>query len=298
MVITTGFFDGVHRGHRKVIEALVQCAKSRGEQSMVVTFWPHPRNVLQQDAVSLRLLSSLNEKKAMLTALGVDKVEVLRFTKEFSGMTTEKYLRDVLVAQYGATAVLLGYDNRMGCDASSADEVETLALSVGLEVIRVGAVQDLSENISSTKIRMALEEGKLRKAAQMLGYEYSLEGVVVTGNRLGRTMNWSTANMQLYEPLKMVPANGVYFVRVHTLDEEYYGMCNIGVRPTVDRSNARTIETHIFDFDQDIYGLDMRVTFIEKIRDEVRFADMDALKHRLALDKQQCLLIKEKYNKI
>lgn len=295
MVITTGFFDGVHRGHRKVIEALVQCAKARGEQSMVVTFWPHPRNVLQQDAVSLRLLSSLNEKKAMLTALGVDKVEVLRFTKEFSGMTTEKYLRDVLVAQYGATAILLGYDNRMGCDASSADEVETLALSVGLEVIRVGAVQDLSENISSTKIRMALEEGKLRKAAHMLGYEYSLEGVVVTGNRLGRTMNWPTANMQLYEPLKMVPANGVYFVRVHTLDEEYYGMCNIGVRPTVDRSNARTIETHIFDFDQDIYGLDMRVTFIEKIRDEVRFADMDALKHRLALDKQQCLLIKEKY---
>lgn len=295
MVITTGFFDGVHRGHRKVIEALVQCAEARGEQSVVVTFWPHPRNVLQQDAVSLRLLSSLNEKKAMLTALGVDKVEVLRFTKEFSEMTTEKYLRDVLVAQYGATAVLLGYDNRMGCDASSSDEVEALALSVGLEVIRVGAVRDLSENISSTKIRMALAEGRVRKAAQMLGYEYSLEGVVVTGNRLGRTMNWPTANMQLYEPLKMVPANGVYFVKVYTLDEEYYGMCNIGVRPTVDRSNARTIETHIFDFDEDIYGLDMKVTFIEKIRDEVKFADMSALKARLALDKEQCLLIKEKY---
>lgn len=183
----------------------------------------------------------------------------------------------------------------MGCDASSSDEVEALALSVGLEVIRVGAVQDLSENISSTKIRMALAEGRVRKAAQMLGYEYSLEGVVVTGNRLGRTMNWPTANMQLYEPLKMVPANGVYFVKVYTLDEEYYGMCNIGVRPTVDRSNARTIETHIFDFDEDIYGLDMKVTFIEKIRDEVKFADMNALKARLALDKQQCLLIKEKY---
>ena len=288
MVVATGFFDGVHTGHRLVIRQLVEAAAVRGDESMVVTFWPHPRNVLQKEARSLRLLTTLAEKKRMLLDLGVDKVEVLRFTKDFSMMTTEEYLR-MLINDYGASAILVGYDNRMGCDAKDADQVGRTAERLGLEVIRTDMVpSSKGYAVSSTKIRQCLEEGDVEDASAMLGYEYSLQGVVVAGNRLGRTLGFPTANMQLYEPLKLVPGNGVYFVRVNTVGRSLYGMCNIGLRPTVSAGNSRTIETNIFDFDEDIYGLDLEITFIRKIRDEIRFASLEDLKAQLARDKCYC----------
>ena len=288
MVVATGFFDGVHTGHRLVIRQLVEAAAVRGDESMVVTFWPHPRNVLQKEARSLRLLTTLAEKKRMLMDLGVDKVEVLRFTKDFSMMTTEEYLR-MLINDYGASAILVGYDNRMGCDAKDADQVGRTAERLGLEVIRTDMVpSSKGYAVSSTKIRQCLEEGDVEDASAMLGYEYSLQGVVVAGNRLGRTLGFPTANMQLYEPLKLVPGNGVYFVRVNTVGRSLYGMCNIGLRPTVSAGNSRTIETNIFDFDEDIYGLDLEITFIRKIRDEIRFASLEDLKAQLARDKCHC----------
>ena len=286
MVVATGFFDGVHLGHRLVIEQLVAAAAVRGDESMVVTFWPHPRNVLQQEARSLRLLTSLSEKKAMLESLGVNRVEIMPFTKDFSTMTTREYL-ERLAADYGAKAVLIGYDNRMGCDADGADQVAQAALDLGLEVIRTQMVpSEQGYAVSSTKIRERLEAGDVRAASAMLGYDYSLHGVVVAGNRLGRTIGFPTANMQMYEPLKLVPGNGVYFVKVETLGRELYGMCNVGCRPTVSSGNHRTIETHIFDFDEDIYGLDIKVTFMEKIRDEVKFESLDALRSQLEKDKE------------
>ena len=289
MVVATGFFDGVHLGHRLVIEQLVAAAAVRGDESMVVTFWPHPRNVLQKEARSLRLLTSLSEKKQMLESLGVTRVEVMPFTKEFSAMTTREYL-ERLMADYGVKAVLIGYDNRMGCDADGADQVAQTAADLGLEVIRTQMVpSELGYAVSSTKIRERLEEGDVRAASTMLGYDYSLHGVVVAGNRLGRTIGFPTANMQMYEPLKLVPGNGVYFVKVETLGRELYGMCNVGCRPTVSSGNHRTIETHIFGFDEDIYGLDIKVTFLEKIRDEVHFASLDDLKTQLDHDRQTCL---------
>ena len=289
MVVATGFFDGVHTGHRLVIRQLVEAAAVRGDESMVVTFWPHPRNVLQKEARSLRLLTTLAEKKRMLMDLGVDKVEVLRFTKDFSMMTTEEYLR-MLINDYGASAILVGYDNRMGCDAKDADQVGRTAERLGLEVIRTDMVpSSKGYAVSSTKIRQCLEEGDVEDASAMLGYEYSLQGVVVAGNRLGRTLGFPTANMQLYEPLKLVPGNGVYFVRVNTVGRSLYGMCNIGLRPTVSAGNSRTIETNIFDFDEDIYGLDLEITFIRKIRDEIRFASLEDLKAQLARDRETCL---------
>ena len=288
MVVATGFFDGVHTGHRHVIKQLTEAAAVRGDESMVVTFWPHPRNVLQKEARSLRLLTTLAEKKRMLMDLGVDKVEVLRFTKDFSMMTTEEYLR-MLINDYGASAILVGYDNRMGCDAKDADQVGRTAERLGLEVIRTDMVpSSKGYAVSSTKIRQCLEEGDVEDASAMLGYEYSLQGVVVAGNRLGRTLGFPTANMQLYEPLKLVPGNGVYFVRVNTVGRSLYGMCNIGLRPTVSAGNSRTIETNIFDFDEDIYGLDLEITFIRKIRDEIRFASLEDLKAQLARDKCNC----------
>ena len=289
MVVATGFFDGVHLGHRHVIEQLTAAAAVRGDESMVVTFWPHPRNVLQKEARSLRLLTSLAEKKEILLGMGVDRVEVMPFTKEFSGMKTEEYLR-MLMNEHGAKTILIGYDNRMGSDADGADQVAVAAEHLGLEVVRTEMVpSDYGYAVSSTKIRERLEAGDVSQAASMLGYDYSLYGVVVAGNRLGRTIGFPTANMQLYEPLKLVPGNGVYFVKVETLGKDYFGMCNIGCRPTVGEGNARTIETNIFDFDEDIYGLDMKITFVRKIRDEVKFDSLDALRGQLEKDRAAIL---------
>ena len=290
MVVATGFFDGVHTGHRHVITQLIEAAAARGDESMVVTFWPHPRNVLQKEARTLRLLTTLAEKKQMLLDMGVDRVEVLDFTKDFSKMTTQEYLL-MLKEKFGAKTVLIGYDNRMGCDAKDADQVAQAAVQVGLEAVRTQMIpSEHGYAVSSTKIRQKLEEGDVQAASAMLGYDYSLLGVVVAGNRIGRTLGFPTANMQLYEPLKLVPGNGVYFVRVRTLGQDWYGMCNIGCRPTVGQGNTRTIETHIFDFDEDIYGLDIKVTFIKKVRDEVRFASLDELKTQLETDKQNITL--------
>ena len=291
MVVATGFFDGVHVGHRLVIQQLTEAAAVRGDESMVVTFWPHPRNVLQKEARSLRLLTTLVEKKEILHGLGVDHVEVLQFTKDFSSLTTEDYLR-MLMEKYSARTILLGYDNRMGSDAKGADEVARTAEMLGLEVIRTDMVpSEKGYAVSSTKIRERIEEGDVAGASSMLGYDYQLHGVVVAGNRLGRTIGFPTANMQLYEPLKLVPGNGVYFVKVETLDRKLYGMCNIGFRPTVGSGNARTIETNIFDFDEDIYGLDLTVTFVARIREEVRFDSLEDLRMQLEKDRDECLTI-------
>ena len=289
MVVATGFFDGVHVGHRLVIEQLVAAAAARGDESMVITFWPHPRNVLQKEARSLRLLTTLAQKKQILHELGVDRVEVLSFTKDFSAMTTEQYLRHIM-EEYGATSILLGYDNRMGSDAANPDQVARTAEMLGLEVVRTDMVSsEQGYAVSSTKIREKLEVGDVKRAAEMLGYDYSMHGVVVAGNKLGRTIGFPTANMQLYEPLKLVPGNGVYFVKVKVLDRELYGMCNIGCRPTVGSGNARTIETNIFDFDEDIYGLDIDIKFMARIREEQKFDSMDKLKAQLELDRMECL---------
>ena len=289
MVVATGFFDGVHVGHRLVIGQLVAAAAARGDESMVITFWPHPRNVLQKGARSLRLLTTLAQKKQMLHELGVDRVEVLSFTKDFSAMTMEEYLRHIM-KEYGATAILLGYDNRIGCDAADSDQVARMAERLGLEVIRTEMVpSEAGVAVSSTKIRERLEAGDIKEASKMLGYDYSMHGVVVSGNRLGRTIGFPTANMQLYEPLKLVPGNGVYFVKVNVLDRVFYGMCNIGLRPTVGAGNARTIETNIFGFDEDIYGLDIEVTFISRIREERKFGSLEELKHQLESDRDTCL---------
>ena len=289
MVVATGFFDGVHIGHRHIIKQLVEAAAARGDESMVITFWPHPRNVLQKEARSLRLLTTLQEKKEILSDLGVNHVEILPFTKDFSSMTTEEYLT-MIKEKYGAKTILLGYDNRMGCDAEGADQVARIAMSLGLEVLREDMVpSQKGYAISSTKIRQRLEEGAVEEASQMLGYDYSLQGVVVAGNRLGHTIGFPTANMQLYEPLKLLPGNGVYFVRVETLGRNFYGMCNIGCRPTVSSGASRTIETNIFGFDEDIYGLDIKLSFISKIRDEVRFDSLEDLKMQLEQDRDSCL---------
>ena len=325
MIATTGFFDGVHCGHRLVIERLVSLARERGDESLVVTFWPHPRAVLQDGARELRLLTTLEEKKELLKGLGVNRVEVLDFTRSFAALTAEEYLRTVLRDRFGVTTLLVGYDNRLGSDRLTASKLHPLAEALGIELIELAPLSFRPESqgalssfrpdpqgsstvepqdapssfraepqaesrnleISSTKIRKALEDGDIASATEMLGYGYSLKGVVVAGNRLGRTIGFPTANMRLYEPLKLVPGRGVYVVEVQVLGKTWRGMTNIGHRPTVG-GTFTTIETHILDFDEDIYGLPLTITFLRRLRDEVHFPSLDALKAQLAKDREAC----------
>ena len=324
MIATTGFFDGVHCGHRLVIDRLVSAARERGDKSLVVTFWPHPRAVLQDGARELRLLTTLEEKKSLLQGLGVDRVEVLDFSRRFASLTAEQYLRDILQARFGVTSLLMGYDNRLGSDRLTAVDLGPITQKLGMELIVAGmrpSGTDILEPsspttppiasdgplplmwprvatgsgmsapeglpVSSTRIRKALEIGDIAAANQMLGYGYALEGVVVAGNRLGRTIGFPTANMKLYEPLKLIPARGVYAVQVSVLGQTYRGMTNIGLRPTVG-GTVPTIETNILDFSEDIYGLPLRITFLRRIRNEVQFPSLEALKAQLVLDRETC----------
>lgn len=308
-VVATGFFDGVHLGHRAVIRQLVGAAAERGVDSAVVTFSPHPRAVLQKDASHLRLLTSFDEKKALLLSLGVSRVEVIPFTREFASLTAREYIKSWLVERFGCTAMVFGYDNKVGSDGADASAVRSIADDLGVELIPCTALGD----ISSTKIRAALSRGDVEGASEMLGYDYFLNGVVVSGNRIGRTLGFPTANMQLYEPLKLVPENGVYLVRVELPDVPggvassgcevvdsrdnagerlpLYGMCNIGSRPTVNIGSNITIETNIFGFCEDIYGLPLKISFLRRLRGETRFSSTAALRDQLALDRDRCLEI-------
>ena len=277
-VVATGFFDGVHIGHRLVIESLVQAAQERGEESVILTFWPHPRTVLQNDAIRLRLLNSRVEKIAILKGLGVDRVEEIPFTREFSEMTAQEYFKSVVIQGFSGTAVLLGYDNRIGSDTASPEQASSKARELGLDVIRTDKVSSVGIAVSSTKIRKALSEGNVELASELLCYDYPLHGVVVSGKRLGRTIGFPTANMQLYEPLKLIPAEGVYLTKIETLGKEFFGMTNIN----------SLVETHIFDFDEMIYGLDIKVSFLKRIRGEIQFPGMEELRKQLAEDERVC----------
>ena len=297
MIATTGFFDGVHTGHRLVIERLVSLARERGDESLVLTFWPHPRAVLQDGARELRLLTTLEEKKGLLKSLGVDRIEVLDFTRAFAALTAEQYLRDILRDRFGVTTLLVGYDNRLGSDCLTAPDLAPIAASLGIELIEIEEfgggghrfpdVHPLQNSISSTRIRKALQEGRIEDATEMLGYGYSLTGVVVAGNRMGRTIGFPTANLRPYEPLKLIPARGVYVVEAEVLSKRYRGMTDIGTRPTVG-GTFPTIETHILDFDEDIYGLPLTITFLRRLRDEIHFPSLDALRQQLERDRAAC----------
>jgi riboflavin kinase / FMN adenylyltransferase len=287
VVAATGFFDGVHTGHRKVLEQLCTLARSENKRSAVITFWPHPRSVLQQDAYALRLLTTLEEKKAIIKGIGVNKVIVIPFTKEFSTLSTADFLKEYLVDKYEVSDLIIGYDHRLGHDTNlGQDEMVRIADKAGIKTVRVEEYLIGGKVISSTKIRNLLGEGYIKEANDYLGYNYSISGVVVAGEQIGRKLGFPTANMQLYNPLKVVPGRGVYAVQVQVLDKIYTGICNIGIRPTVSKDNKISIETHILDFDEDIYGLDMTVSFLYKIREEQKFPSRADLVEQLERDKE------------
>lgn len=275
-VAATGFFDGVHLGHQAVIKTLLDCASRHGGQSLVISFWPHPRVFLQNGARELCLLCSQEEKLSLLSAFGVDKVEIMPFSSDFAALDARAYLT-MLRDNYGVGCIVLGYDNRFGSDGLDTMQIASLAREMGFEVEVVEHATVDGEVVSSTKIRKLLQAGDVSLAGRMLGYGYSLTGVVVAGKQMGRTIGFPTANLQLREPLKCVPAAGVYLSEVQVKGRTYFGMSNI--------DSVRRIETHILDFDEDIYGLDIKVSFIDRIRDEMHFNSFDELKIQLELDR-------------
>ncbi len=288
VVAATGFFDGVHKGHRKVLDTLCEIARREGKKSAVVTFWPHPRSVLQQGADNLRLLNSLEEKKELIRQAGVDEFFVLPFSREFSKLSSREFVAGYLRDKFAVSTLIIGYDHRMGHSSSETQEdFINMAAEEGVKVVRVSEFIEGDLTVSSTKIRNYLVSGELAKANDFLGYNYSLKGVVVSGKKLGRKIGFPTANLALYEPLKVIPGGGVYGVKVELLGKVYKGVCNIGTRPTVNATEERTIETHILDFNEDIYGLDMRVEFFFKIRDEVKFASLEELASQIEKDKRR-----------
>lgn len=279
-VVATGFFDGVHLGHREVIKTLVSSARKKGEEALVVTFDAHPRTVLQQDAGRLRLLTTPQERERLLLSLGVDRVETIPFSKQFASMDAESYIRNVLMDKFKATSIVLGYDNRLGSDMLGVGEIGNLCAGLGLKMEEVAPyVMPDGTTVSSTRIRNSLSSGMVDYANDMLGYKYMLTGVVVSGKQIGRTIGFPTANTLPSAPLKLVPERGVYLTEVDVLGDHFYGMTNIG----------DVVETNIFDFDESIYGLELTLRFISRIRDMRTMSGLDDLKSQLSADKLSAL---------
>lgn len=279
-VVATGFFDGVHLGHREVIKTLVSSARKKGEEALVVTFDAHPRTVLQQDAGKLRLLTTPQERERLLLSLGVDRVETIPFSKQFASMDAESYIRNVLMDKFNATSIILGYDNRLGSDMLGVKEIGNLCVELGLKMEEVAPyVMPDGTTVSSTRIRNSLSDGMVDYANDMLGYKYMLTGVVVSGKQIGRTIGFPTANTLPSAPLKLVPERGVYLTEVDVLGGHFYGMTNIG----------DIVETNIFDFDESIYGLELTLRFISRIRDMRTMSGLDDLKSQLSADKSSAL---------
>ena len=288
-VVATGFFDGVHLGHREVIKTLVSSARKKGEEALVVTFDAHPRTVLQQDAGRLRLLTTPQERELLLLSLGVDRVETIPFSKQFASMNAESYIRNVLMDKFKATSIILGYDNRLGSDMLGVGEIGNLCAGLGLKMEEVAPyVMPDGTTVSSTRIRNSLAGGMVDYANDMLGYKYMLTGVVVSGKQIGRTIGFPTANTLPSAPLKLVPERGVYLTEVDVLGGHFYGMTNIG----------DVVETNIFDFDESIYGLELTLRFISRIRDMRIMSGLDDLKSQLSADKLSALQMLNALNQL
>jgi len=291
-ILTIGSFDGVHLGHKQVIDKLNKESDKRNGQSTVFTFWPHPSMVLHPES-KLKLLSTLDEKISLLEKIGVSNLILVPFSKEFSQIEYTDFVKSTLVERLHIDTLLLGYDNKMGRNGEGRfNEVGLLSKKYGFNILTMSAISTESTPISSTKIREFLAQGKVKEAAGMLGRDYSISGEVVSGNHIGTTIGFPTANLQPDE-CKFVPGRGVYAVRADIGGQEYLGMLNIGVRPTISGPNSATsIETHLFDFKGNLYGRSITVHFVDKVRDERQFADIGELQNQLQRDS---LLIRGKY---
>lgn len=290
-VLTVGSFDGVHLGHRKVINRLNEIARQKQGESVIFTFSPHPRLVLKKDQGSLRLLTTLDEKIELLEQAGVDHLIVYPFTKDFSKLSYTDFVRILLVNQLGIDSLVVGYDHKFGKDRKGDFEMlQGLSLAFNFRLEKLDVLLSDNMSVSSTKIRQALESGNIMKANRYLGYPFSLHGTVVEGQKLGRKIQFPTANLEASDPHKIIPGYGVYAVLVKLEGVVHRGMLNIGTRPTINNNaDHRSIEVHIFDFNKDIYNKQLDVKFITKVRDEQKFGSIDGLRSQLEKDKLDVL---------
>ena len=283
-VVTSGTFDGVHRGHQTILSRLTEVARASNGQSVLITYWPHPRTVVSNDSQDLKLLTTLDEKIDLLDQAGVDHLVVIPFTRSFSQLSSEEYIRQILIEKIGTKKLVIGYDHRFGRDREGGfDYIQAHQGDYGFTVEEIPRQDIEAVGISSSKIRKALSEGNILTANRFLGRPYSLTGTIVKGRQLGRTIGFPTANMQVDDVSKLIPANGVYAVEVLYADQLLGGMLNIGYRPTVAGTN-QTIETYIFDFEKDIYGEHLTLRFRAFLRPEQKFEGLPALVAQLKQD--------------
>lgn len=285
-MVTVGTFDGVHKGHQILLDRIKAIAAEDDADSVLLTFYPHPRLVLFPEQNDLRLLTSLDEKIALLEKSGINHLIVHPFTKDFSRTTALEYVRDILVAGIGMHKLVIGYDHHFGRNREgSLENLRLIAPDYGFGIEEIPAQMIDDVNVSSTKVRNALLEGDVVRANDFLGYAYSLSGEVVKGNEIGRSMGFPTANLQPTYAYKLVPGNGVYAVTVHFDDRVYHGIANVGKRPTIARSEVNAvIEVHLFNFSSDLYGKILEVNFHARIRNEIKFDNIAALKAQIEKD--------------
>jgi riboflavin kinase/FMN adenylyltransferase len=292
-VVTSGTFDGVHVGHQKILARLQEIATRNNGETVVITFWPHPRLVLHPEDDSLKLLNTFEEKAALLKEQGIQHLVRIPFTKEFSQYTSEEFIQKILVDTIGTKKLVIGYDHRFGHNREgSFEQLKLNAPKYGFEVEEIPR-QDIDHvGVSSSKIRKALDEGDIDTATHFLGQPYALTGRVVMGDKLGRLLGYPTANIEVDTKYKLIPADGIYAVTLLHEHTTYKGMLYIGNRPTVN-GTKRNIEVNIFDFEKDIYGESLTLYFHKLIRGDARFNDLEELKVQLGIDKQDALRMLE-----
>ena len=297
-VVTIGTFDGVHVGHRKIISRLTEVAKQTNGESVILTFFPHPRMIINPEDVNLKLITTISEKAKLLEQLGVDHLIITPFTRDFSNLSAETYIQKVLVDKIGTKRIIIGYDHHFGKDREgNLDQLQKFAPVYGYQVEEIPE-QDIHDiAVSSTQVRQALKKGDIQTANDFLGYPFSLFGQVIKGDQLGRTLGFPTANLLIEEPYKLIPCDGIYAVKIRVHSDSqisnltsrvYQGMAYIGNRPTIN-GMSRNIEVNIFDFNQDIYRQYLTMEFIHFIRDDIRFTNIEDLKIQIAKDKQAAL---------
>ncbi len=286
-IITIGTFDGVHLGHRLIFSRLNEIAKKKNKDSTLLTFSPHPRHVLYPDDQDMKLLNTLDEKKTLLEELGIDNLIVHKFTKKFSRIKSSNFIRDILVDKFKVHTLIVGYDHHFGRNREgSFDELISLAklYDFNIEIITSQNYEDVA--VSSTKIRQLIKKGDIEKANNYLGQAYFINGEVITGNRIGNSLGFPTANILIKNRWKLLPIDGVYAVKVKLGRNLFNGMMNIGKNPTVDGEN-KSLEVNIFNFSSDIYGKKVKINFVKRVRDEKKFKSIHALQRQLEIDKKK-----------
>ncbi len=288
-VLTLGTFDGVHLGHKKIIQRLAELAAEKGGESVLLTFWPHPRMVIQGDDNSLKLLNTIEEKTSLLAKAGLQNLIIAPFTLDFSRMNYLEFVREILVNTLQTRHLIIGHDHHFGKNREgSYEQLLECAPAYDFTLEQVPAFEIDNVAISSSKIRTALQEGDVEKANHFLGYPYMANGIVVEGKKRGRALGFPTANIHIHEKYKLLPADGIYIVRVKCFDKYKNGMASLGYNPTFS-DTGKTLEINIFDFDKDIYGEKIEVEFLAFIRKEAKFAEVPALIKQINADKAEAL---------